>query len=222
MSTRRVAQILQQMLSPTASASAAAEQPPPLRGFPYMMQQQKQRTATDLALGAARSLQWFCLNDVVMGGQSESSCEPDGAGGLVFRGTISTVGGGFCSCRTHDDSSIAPADGAEAAAAVRLVFTCDEALYKLTLSTGSMNSRGVGWQYQLPEQGAGRHTVTVPLSELAASMRGRDMPGHTLDARELTSVGLNCSIFDMHGQAIAGKEGGAFEITLHSLEWVQA
>jgi hypothetical protein len=100
--------------------------------------------------------------------------------------------------------------------------TCDEALYKLTLSTGSMNSRGVGWQYQLPEQGAGRHTVTVPLSELAASMRGRDMPGHTLDARELTSVGLNCSIFDMHGQAIAGKEGGAFEITLHSLEWVQA
>ena len=93
----RLVRLAQQMLSPTASA---AEQPP-LRGYPYMVQQQKARLTTGgLTLGASRPLEWFTLNDVVMGGRSESSCESDDRGGLVFRGVVSTVGGGFCSCRT--------------------------------------------------------------------------------------------------------------------------
>ena len=93
----RLVRLAQQMLSPTASA---AEQPP-LRGYPYMVQQQKARLTTGgLTLGASGPLEWFTLNDVVMGGRSESSCESDDRGGLVFRGVVSTVGGGFCSCRT--------------------------------------------------------------------------------------------------------------------------
>lgn len=217
MSSWRIAQLAQQMLSPPASSSAAAEQP--LRGYPYMLAQQQKRTSSALKLGASSELEWFVLNDVVMGGESESACEPDAAGGLTFRGVISTVGGGFCSCRTHE-SSIAPPAGK--AAAVKMRYTCDDALYKVTLSTGSMSSRALSWQFQLLEQGPGTYTATVPLSSFTASMHGQDMSGHILNAADLTSVGLNCSIFDMHGQAIAGKVGGAFEITLHSLEWVQA
>jgi hypothetical protein len=119
---------------------------------------------------------------------------------------------------THE-ARIAPS---AAATALKLVYTSDEALYKLTLATGSMTSRGLNWQFQLPEQGSGTHTVIVPLSGFKASLHGRDMPGHTLEAAELTSIGLNSSVFDMHGQAIAGRQGGAFAITLHSLEWVEA
>lgn len=51
------------------------------------------------------------------------------------------------------------------------------------------------------------------------SMHGRDMPG-TLDASLIQSIGLNCGIFDMHGQPIEGNDGGAFSVTLHSLAWV--
>ena len=217
MSYWRIAQLAQQMLSPTA-ASSSAEQP--LRGYPYMLAQQQKRTGSRLTLGASEPLEWFVLNDVVMGGQSESACESDTAGGLTFRGMISTIGGGFCSCRTHESNIAPPADGQ--AAAVKMKYTCDDALYKLTLSTGSMNSRALSWQFQLPEQGPGTYSATVPLSAFAASMREKDMPGNTLNAAELTSIGLNCSIFDMHGQAIVGEAGGAFEITLHSLEWVEA
>ena len=153
------------------------------------------------------------------GGQSESSCKPDSNGGLSFSGVISTVGGGFCSCRTHE-ADIAPT--VESANAIKLVYTSDDALYKLTLSAGSMTSRGLNWQYQLPDNGSGTHTAIVPLSGFKASLHGRDMPGHTLEPTKLTSIGLNSSIFDMHGQAIAGREGGAFQITLHSLEWLVA
>lgn len=119
---------------------------------------------------------------------------------------------------THEANIAPTAD----ATAVKLVYTSDEALYKLTFATGSMNSRGLSWQYQLPEQGSGTHTVVVPLSGFKASLHGRDMPGRTLKAAELTSIGLNSSVFDMHGRAIAGREGGAFAIALHSLEWVKA
>ena len=82
-----------------------------LRGMPYMRQQAEQRTSA-LTLGGTE-LEWFVLNDVVMGGRSESKCERTEAGGLHFSGTVSTVGGGFCSCRTHE-SPLFPAGGSTA------------------------------------------------------------------------------------------------------------
>ena len=166
----RINQLMQHLTTPTV---VAAEEPA-MRGFPYMMKQREQRTSSGLTLGASKPLEWYCLNDVVMGGQSVSACEADGAGGLTFSGTISTVGGGFASCRTHDESSLASADGGTPTA-VRLHYTCDESNYKVTFScTGSMTSgesarnRDLNFQHQLPEQGAGTHTVDVPLAQLNA------------------------------------------------------
>ena len=170
----RIASTLQHMR--TAASPTASSEPEVLRGFPYMMQQREKRTRSSLILGSSGPLEWYCLNDVVMGGQSVSSCEADDAsGGLTFSGAVSTVGGGFCSCRTHDDSSLAPPAGSAAVTALKLRFTSDSALYKLTLSTGEMTAetardrnRDLNWQYQLPE-GAGSHTVTVPLTEMHVS-----------------------------------------------------
>ena len=132
-----------------------------LRGMPYMRQQAEQRTS---ALTLGTELEWFVLNDVVMGGRSDSKCERTEVGSLHFSGTVSTVGGGFCSCRTHESAL-----GAGGSTALRLEFTCDESLYKVTLSCGSMSARDVNWQHELPQLGAGHHTVTLPLAHFSGS-----------------------------------------------------
>ena len=54
-------------------------------------------------------LKWYVIDDVVMGGRSKSSVSADKDGKMQFQGSLSTVGGGFCSCRTHEDAAIAAA-----------------------------------------------------------------------------------------------------------------
>eukprot|EP00808_Paulinella_micropora_P000857 g46266.t1 len=48
---------------------------------------------------AGTPLSFYCINDVVMGGRSDSGLAPTPSGGLLFQGVISTVGGGFTSFR---------------------------------------------------------------------------------------------------------------------------
>ena len=90
----------------------------------------------------------------------------------------------------------------------------------LELTPTSMSARDVSWQHELPQLGAGRHTVTLPLAHFSGSIHGQPVPGADLDTAALSSIGLNSSIFDMQGQAIPGREGGPFSFTLHALEWV--
>lgn len=54
-------------------------------------------------------LKWYVIDDVVMGGQSSSSVKATDDNKLIFAGKLSTIGGGFCSCRTHEDPAIASA-----------------------------------------------------------------------------------------------------------------
>lgn len=68
-------QLARQILSPppAISAAAGAERQETLRGLPYMLRQAKETVLTSsLSLGGSPPLEWFVLNDVVMGGQSES------------------------------------------------------------------------------------------------------------------------------------------------------
>ena len=68
------------------------------RGMAYM-HEMKQHTSTALSLNG-RPLHWYRVDDVVMGGHSESALAVTGAGGLRFYGNISTRDGGFSSCST--------------------------------------------------------------------------------------------------------------------------
>jgi hypothetical protein len=63
------------------------------RGQSYL--QQRADSEGHSALG----WEWYCIDDVVMGGQSSSSVS-GGPEILNFAGTVSTVGGGFASCKT--------------------------------------------------------------------------------------------------------------------------
>ena len=68
------------------------------RGMAYM-HEMKQHTSTALSLNG-RPLRWYRVDDVVMGGHSESALAVTAAGGLRFYGNISTRDGGFSSCST--------------------------------------------------------------------------------------------------------------------------
>merc|ERR1712012_1510298 len=94
------------------------------------------------------------------GGQSSSSVSPTEAGCLQFEGTISTVGGGFCSCRTSE----VPFGFAEDARGLRVTYVCDDKQYKISLSAASMHdpslpvsTRDLTWSCKLPD-GAGKHS----------------------------------------------------------------
>eukprot|EP00457_Paulinella_chromatophora_P008678 gb/GEZN01008719.1/.p1 GENE.gb/GEZN01008719.1/~~gb/GEZN01008719.1/.p1 ORF type:complete len:382 (-),score=68.37 gb/GEZN01008719.1/:146-1291(-) len=59
------------------------------------------QTTKQSGLCSARGapLNFYSINDVVMGGRSSSTIEPTPSGGLLFEGVVSTVGGGFTSFR---------------------------------------------------------------------------------------------------------------------------
>jgi hypothetical protein len=73
-----------------------------MRGQEYMREQAK-RTLPALCINEA-ALEWYCLNDTVMGGKSSSRLEATDDGALCFCGSININGGGFASCRTADAS----------------------------------------------------------------------------------------------------------------------
>lgn len=192
-------------------------------GLPYMLAQAKVRTTAPACDFNDCRLEWFCINDVVMGGRSEASCSADEFGCLIFQGVVSTVGGGFASCRT--------ADGAlgftKTDIGLRVTYTSDGCQYKVNLSAGSMHesnapirSRDLQWGCPLPAP-AGRRTVDLPFTEFRASVHGQPMPDEVLDAASLQSIGLNCSIFDMEGCAVPGLSGGPFVFKLEKLEVVR-
>ena len=200
-----------------APAATNSLQQQPLRGWQYM-QLQAQTRIRALSL-AGHALEWYTLNDVVMGGRSESAVSVGGRSiGLRFAGVISTVGGGFCSCRTHDQQLGIPAR----ASGLRIKYTSDGGHYKITLGCGSKGSRrDLNWQLELPA-GSGEEEVVAPFSEFQASIHGRPMPGEVLNPALVSSIGLNASIFDMRGRAIPELDGGAFEFQLHQVGVVDA
>ena len=69
------------------------------RGMAYMREEESHLVNTSLTLNG-KALQWYKVNDVVMGGHSTSMLEATEEGGLRFSGMISTQDGGFASCST--------------------------------------------------------------------------------------------------------------------------
>lgn len=60
----------------------------------------------------------------------------DSGGRLLFSGSVSTVGGGFASCRTKTNSC----GDSSAATTLAMTYVADSNPYKLTLSAGDMEA----------------------------------------------------------------------------------
>lgn len=164
---------------------------------------------------------WGALDDVVMGGVSESSLQVDLTGGEgggatgVFRGTVSTGnGGGFASVRSKNFS---PLEDLSAYEGLELRVRGDGRRYKLIVRsteawdalgyTASFDTRAGQWQ-----------SVRLPFRDFVPVFRARtvrDAP--PLDADRVASIQLMYSKFEYDGDLNPHFETGPFELPISSI-----
>jgi hypothetical protein len=202
-----------------------------------------ERNAVPALRLAGNSLDWFRLDDGVMGGQSETHHCTLGAGDedasvLHFTGTINTEGGGFTSIR----SKIPAGSLDRSTEAIRLRFQADGKTYKLFMTDGSRYSGGPlsrtpSWQADIPTnriepESTEWEEVTVPLSSLlpnfGGSVRSRppeeEKKNYTFDPTQVQEVGLMLSLKLANGEPNPNETFGQgifpFSFKLKSIETV--
>lgn len=146
---------------------------------------------------------WHPIDDVVMGGVSQSVLRPYSRGIACFSGVVSLQhGGGFASVRT------APRTW-NTAGAQAFVVRCrgDGRHYKFTARTDD-GFDGVQYQARFqPPRGAWAE-VELPVASFVASFRGRPVSGAgPFDPGKVRQLGL----------MVSEKQAGAFELLL---EWI--
>jgi hypothetical protein len=148
---------------------------------------------------------WAPVDDVVMGGVSQSRLQRTAPGIASFIGIVSLKhGGGFASVRC------APRAWSTAGARA-FVLRCrgDGRRYKFTLRTDD-GFDGVQYQASFEPPRAAWTDVALPLDAFAASFRGRPVPGApALDPARVRQFGL----------MISDRQAGAFEL---QLQWIAA
>lgn len=143
-------------------------------------------------------LDWYVLNDGVMGGRSEGGFRlEDGA--LVFAGVTNTNGGGFSSIRARPR----PLD-LSGRRAIVVHGRGDGRRYVFRLETDDGTAYWA--EFEPPADAAG--VVRIPLDRFRPRFRGRWLAGPPLDPARVTRLGILC--YD-------GLDG-PFRLDLHRIE----
>jgi hypothetical protein len=194
--------------------STASKGEPPLRGQAYMLEQSKSRLSVleMSAGGRPRPMEWYCLNDIVMGGRSSSQVERTAEGSMRFSGVIDTNGGGFASCRTFKFSD-AHLDRPEDSTGVNVAISggnMQSHAFKFTMAASSLQSID---EATLGEGMKGRRRANwekMPLEQRRAAMQDINwqcmLPAAAADTP--TRVHLPYSEFtaSLYGQRLHGLE----------------
>ncbi len=148
------------------------------------------------------ALDWFVVNDNVMGGRSDGSFAIE-QGELRFAGRTNTDGGGFSSIRTTpvqlDLSKYA---------GIQLRVSGDGRRYTWRLTTAARwRGREISYWADFDTRDNAWSTVDIPFSSFIPQYRGRQLDGPELDPGQITGMGL--MIYD--------KRDGPFEIRLASV-----
>lgn len=170
---------------------------------------------------SSRDLVWGALDDVVMGGVSESTFQIDPTGGEnggpsgLFKGVVSTANnGGFTSIRTKNFSvpeNLSPYDGLE------LCIKGDGRRYKLIIRT-SRDWDTVGYTSSFDTVEGQWQSVRVPFTSLRPIFRARtvsDAP--PFDSSSIISLQLMFSKFEYDGKLNPTFEEGAFQLPVSSI-----
>ncbi|MCM8596474.1 CIA30 family protein [Accumulibacter sp.] len=146
---------------------------------------------------------WSPVDDVVMGGLSNSRLVHSG-GHAEFTGSVSLANnGGFASVRTAALDYSAP--GAEE---VRVCARGDGRTYRLTLRTDDAPD-GISWHAAFTPPTDAWAEIVLPLDAFRARCRGRPVAAPPLDPARIRCVGL----------LIADRQAGPFRL---SLRWILA
>lgn len=138
-------------------------------------------------------LQWGPLDDVVMGGASQSSFE-----GTAWRGTVTTANnGGFAGVRTRQ---LSPPLDLSACKGVELTIEGDGQRYKFILRD-DQDWNGVAWTKPFDTAGPGRETkVRVAFTELVPTRFAATVPlDRGFDNGRVTALQLTLSKFEFDG-----------------------
>jgi monofunctional biosynthetic peptidoglycan transglycosylase len=156
---------------------------------------------TDFTEGTP-DLQWYVVNDNVMGGRSEGGFDIEGTK-LVFTGRTNTRGGGFSSIRTGRlQLDLSGHSG------IRLRVMGDGRRYTWRLTTNARwRGREVGYWANFDTVAGEWTTVDIPFSAFVPRFRGYQLDGPQLDSAKITGMGL--MIYD--------NLDGAFKLQLDSV-----
>ena len=160
------------------------------------------RLLTDFTT-ATEDFDWYVVNDNVMGGQRRGEFGIRN-GTLLFAGRTNTRGGGFSSIRTQGPrANLARYDG------IRLHIKGDGRRYIWQLrTTAQFRGQAVRFWADFETTADTWSTVDLPFSAFVPRFRGSDLEGYSLDAGQITGMGL--MIYD--GQ------DGAFVIEVDTVE----
>ncbi|CAL5345193.1 unnamed protein product [Camellia sinensis] len=165
---------------------------------------------------SSRDLAWGALDDVVMGGVSESTFQIDPTGGEnggpsgLFKGVVSTANnGGFTSIRTKNFSvpeNLSPYDGLE------LRIKGDGRRYKLIIRT-SRDWDTVGYTSSFDTVEGQWQSVRVPFTSLRPVFRARTVS----DAPPFDSSSIISLQFEYDGKLNPTFKEGAFQLPVSSI-----
>ncbi|CAN1283528.1 Protein HIGH CHLOROPHYLL FLUORESCENCE PHENOTYPE 173, chloroplastic, partial [Linum perenne] len=169
-----------------------------------------------------KDLPWGSLDDVVMGGVSESTFQIDTTGGEdggptgVFKGVVSTANnGGFTSVRTKNFSvpeDVSAYDGLE------LRLKGDGRRYKLIVRTSS-DWDTVGYTVGFDTTEGQWQTIRLPFSSLKPIFRARTVPdAPPFDPSNIISFQLMFSKFESDGKLNPTFAEGPFQLPLSSIK----
>lgn len=179
-------------------------------------------------------LQWFSLDDGVMGGKSKTTVSVKPGGILRFEGTINTLNGGFCSIR----SALAVHTFTTTTSKIRLIMKGDGKTYKLVLSDGSGGgpyARKPSWQADLPTENLKEtdqwQETTIPLTSLLpifagnGSQRNETNQCHVINPTEIKQLGVMLSLKNADGSPNPPETFGTgtfpFSLQIKSIEIVE-
>ncbi|MEL7312546.1 MAG: CIA30 family protein [Pseudomonadota bacterium] len=147
-------------------------------------------------------MEWFVVNDNVMGGRSEGGFEIR-EDALVFRGITNTDGGGFSSIRARSETL-----DLSDFAGIQLNLVGDGRRYTWRLATGS-RWRGipVGYWAEFDTLAGQAQTIQLPFDAFFPQAYGRKLSGPSIDLSRINGMGI--MIYD--------GEDGPFEIQLQSV-----
>eukprot|EP00878_Enallax_costatus_P006301 GHUV01006605.1.p1 GENE.GHUV01006605.1~~GHUV01006605.1.p1 ORF type:complete len:707 (+),score=173.74 GHUV01006605.1:310-2430(+) len=165
---------------------------------------------------------WGALDDVVMGGVSESSMVFDRTGGeggaavLVFRGIVRTENsGGFVSVRCKNFQPVLDLSAYEG---IQLRVKGNGLRYKMIIRSDT-NWDGIGYCRSFDTTDGEWQDIFLPFSEFIPTFRARTLrDGTTLNPASVASVQLMLSKFEYDGELNPKFKTGFMELPIASIK----
>lgn len=157
---------------------------------------------------------WGALDDVVMGGVSQSGAQLQSAG-LAFTGYVSTANsGGFASVRTRN---FEPPLNLSAHSGIELRVKGDGQRYKFFLRDGA-GWDTVAYAYSFDTANDGWVTVRIPFADMKAVQRARIVQRSPINTERIYSLQIMLSKFEYDRQLNPHFTAGPFQLLVESVK----